>query len=144
MASYEVPLTSPLGNQAWVDTAATNTIVQVTIAGSTSTTVSAGDKLHAADIDNTANTTDDIYLKIFLKATSPSLDSDPTGNGAHHFIFRCPSGARIQYTCPQGWELDAEGTSTKLWYAVTNVATPGNDGTALAATCTVRLLLDVG
>ena len=144
MASYEVPLTSPLGNQAWVDTAATNTIVQVTIVGSTSTTITDGDRLHAVDIDNTANATDDVYLKIFMKATSPSLDSDPTGNGAHHFIFKCPSGARIQYTCPQGWDLFAKSTSKKLWYAATNVATPGNDGTALATTCTVRLLLDVG
>jgi hypothetical protein len=144
MAAYEVPLTNPLGNQAWIDTAATNTVVQVTIGGSAAATISAADALFAVDIDNSSND-EAVWLKIFLKATAPSLDSDPTGNGAHHFIFKCTAGNRIQYTCPQGWELDVEGAgSLKLWYAVTNVSTPGNDGTALTSTCTVRLLLDVG
>lgn len=139
MAKYETNLSSPFGNLEWVDTAATTSTSIVKLLGSDHG-VGTGDKLLCVDIDNTNNTTDDIWLRMWMHSGSPTA-----GVSACDIILKCASGSRQVYSWPIGIPMDANGTSSiKIHYAVTNVNTAVSAGTTLTASPVLRMLFSLG
>ena len=140
MATYESTLVSPLGTLEWVDTAADSSTTKIQVGGADHV-IGANDVLLCVDIDNTNNTTDDVWLRMWMHSGSPTA-----AVSAKDMIFKCSSGARQVYSCPIGIPLAGTGTggTYKIHYAVTNVNAATSAGTTLAANPTVRLLFKLG
>jgi len=140
MAKYETNLSSPFGNLEWVDTAATTATSIIKLLGSDHI-VSSGDKLLCVDIDNTNNTTDDIFLRMWMHTGSPTA-----AVSACDIILKCASGNRQVFSWPIGVPLDVNGTggTNKIHYAITNVNTATSAGTTLTANPIVRMLFSLG
>ena len=85
-------------------------------------------RIYLVDIDNTANTTDAVYLRIADAASIGSVSSD------HTWMFYAPAGQRLSYAIQEG-ALYAAGVTT---WCTSNPAS-GN-GTAPTSSVVVRLV----
>ena len=87
--------------------------------------------LYQVYIDNTGNTSQQVYLKIYDLAAG----SVTVGTTHADFIFPCPAAGTRQYNFPDGLPFAAA-----LTYAVT--ATPGTAGSSDASTVpTIRITI---
>ena len=87
--------------------------------------------IHQILIDNTANTSQQVYLKIYDLASG----SVTVGQTHPDFVFPCPAAGKRQYNFHSGIAY-----ATALTYAVT--ATPGTaGGTDAGALPTIRILI---
>lgn len=81
-------------------------------------------------LDNTLNTTEAVFLKIWLNGSAPTV-----GTTAPDMIFKAPAGGKVEYLIPDGIE---NNSNAKINVAV---VTAGGTGGTTSPTGTVSYVI---
>tara|TARA_Y100000004_G_scaffold68894_1_gene77344 strand:+ start:397 stop:789 length:393 start_codon:yes stop_codon:yes gene_type:complete len=127
MADILKTVSNPLGTLIFKETAATATAVANVFAKQ-------GATLFAINLNNSANTTETVYLKLY-EDTSATAQSTTVGTTVPVFIMKCPASSSVEMYIPQGLAFSS-GNHTHM--AVTTES--GIAGTT-APTGTVQVTL---
>tara|TARA_A100001391_G_C5081566_1_gene280098 strand:+ start:2458 stop:2850 length:393 start_codon:yes stop_codon:yes gene_type:complete len=127
MADILKTVSNPLGTLIFKETAANATLIADTFQKQ-------GATLFSINLNNSANTTEAVYLKLY-EDTSATAQSTTVGTTVPVFIMKCPASSSVEMYIPQGLAFSS-GNHTHM--AVTTES--GIAGTT-APTGTVQVTL---
>ena len=127
MADILKTVSNPLGTLIFKETAANATLIANVFAKT-------APKLISLKLDNSANTTESVYLKLYENTNSDG-QSITVGTTVPVFILKCPASSTVEMYIPQGL------TFTSSNYAHMAVTTENGIAGTTAPTGTVQVTL---
>ena len=127
MADILKTVSNPLGTLIFKETAANATLIANVFAKT-------APKLISVKLDNSANTTESVYLKLYENTNSDG-QSITVGTTVPVFILKCPASSTVEMYIPQGL------TFTSSNYAHMAVTTENGIAGTTAPTGTVQVTL---